>query len=104
VANTDALDALSDDHRAALLGSIDEALDHYVDNYENNTLKAWGPALDERGIEVISFDEASLQQFEEAVAGPAAAAWIEDMGNRGLPAQELYDFATDKLAELKGGS
>jgi TRAP-type C4-dicarboxylate transport system substrate-binding protein len=104
VANTDALDGLSDAHREALLGSIEGALDHYVDNYENNTLQAWGPALEERGIEVISFDEDSLAKFEAAVAGPAAAAWIEDMGNRGLPAQELYDFATSKLAELKGGS
>ena len=104
VANTDALDSLSDAHREALLGSIEGALDHYVDNYENNTLQAWGPALEERGIEVISFDEDSLATFEAAVAGPAAAAWIEDMGNRGLPAQELYDFATGKLAELKGGS
>ena len=104
VANTDALESLSDEHREALLGSIDEALDYYVDNYENNTLQAWGPALEERGIEVISFDEDSLAKFEETVAGPAAAAWIKDMGNRGLPAQELYDFATGKLAELKGGS
>jgi len=67
-------------------------------------MAAWGPALEERGIEVISFDEESLQNFEKAVAGPAAAAWIEDMGNRGLPAQELYDFATSTLADLKGGS
>jgi TRAP-type C4-dicarboxylate transport system substrate-binding protein len=104
VANTDALDSLSDEHREALLGSIDEALDHYVDNYQNNTIEAWGPALEERGIEVISFDPDSLAKFEEAVAGPAAAAWIEDMGNRGIPAQELYDFAIDKLAELKSGS
>jgi O-acetylhomoserine/O-acetylserine sulfhydrylase-like pyridoxal-dependent enzyme len=86
------------------LGSIDEALDHYIDNYQNNTMEAWGPALEERGIEVISFDEESLKKFEEAVAGPAAASWIEEMGNRGIPAQELYDFATSTLAELKGDS
>ena len=46
----------------------------------------------------------SLTKFEEAVAGPAAATWIEEMGSRGIPAQELYDFATSTLAELKGGS
>ena len=39
---------------------------------------------------------------ERAVAGPAAAAWIEDMSARGLPAQELYDMVTSKLSELKG--
>jgi TRAP-type C4-dicarboxylate transport system substrate-binding protein len=104
VANTDALDMLPDDHREALLGSIDESLDYYIDNYENNTLEAWGPALEERGIEVISFDAGALENFEDAVAGPAAEAWVEDMGNRGIPAQELYDFATGTLADLKSGS
>ncbi|MDR9392948.1 C4-dicarboxylate TRAP transporter substrate-binding protein [Roseovarius sp. SYSU LYC5161] len=104
VANTDALNDLSDTHREALMSSIDEALDHYVDNYTNNTMEAWGPALDERGIERVTFGQESLAAFEEAVAGPAAAAWIEDMGNRGLPAQELYDFVTGKLAELKTDS
>src|SRR6056297_2873233 len=101
VANTDALNDLPDAHRDALLGSIDEALDHYVDYYTNETMKAWGPALDERGIERISYDADALAAFEGAVAGPAAEAWIEDMSARGLPAQELYDFATSKLAELK---
>jgi len=91
-------------YREALMGSIDEALDFYIDNYQNNTLEAWGPALDERGIEVIRFDEESLQNFEESVAGPAAEAWVEDMGNRGIPAQELYDFATETLSDLKSGS
>jgi len=102
VANTDALNDLPDAHREALMSSIDEALDYYVDFYTNNTMEAWGPALDERGIERISYDAESLAAFEEAVAGPAAEAWIEDMSARGLPAQELYDFATGKLAELKG--
>ncbi len=102
VANTDALNDLSDAHREALLGSIDEALDHYVDNYTNVTMAAWGPALDERGIERVSFSAEGLAAFEEAVAGPAAAAWIEDMSARGLPAQELYDFAIGKIGELKG--
>jgi len=104
VANTDALNSLSDENRDILLGAIDEALDHYVDNYQNNTLEAWGPALEERGIEVISFDAESLENFEQAVAGPAAEAWIEDMNDRGLPGQELYDFATGTLADLKSGS
>jgi TRAP-type C4-dicarboxylate transport system substrate-binding protein len=104
VANTDALADLPDAHREALMGSIDEALDHYITHYENNTMDAWGPALEERGIEVISFDEDALAKFENSVAGPAAEAWIEDMSNRGLPAQELYDFATEKLAEIKSGS
>ena len=104
VANTDALNALSDAEREALLGSIDEALAHYIDYYQNETMKAWGPALEERGIEVISFDEGSLKAFKDIAAGPAAASWIEANTARGLPAQELYDFVTGKLGEIKGGS
>ncbi|WP_324751833.1 C4-dicarboxylate TRAP transporter substrate-binding protein [Roseovarius sp. Pro17] len=102
VANTDALNDLSDAEREALLGSIDEALDYYVDNYENNTMAKWGPALDERGIERVTFSDESIAAFRDSVAGPAATAWVEDMSARGLPAQDLYDFATGNLAELKG--
>ncbi len=97
VVNTDALDALSDTEREALLGSVDEALQHYVDNYNNNTMAAWGPALDERGIERITYTDEELAAFREAVAAPAAAAWIEDMNGRGLPAQELYDLVLSTL-------
>lgn len=104
VANTDALNALSETEREALLGSIDGALAHAVDYYENQTMAAWGPALDERGIERITFDEDSLAAFEKAVAGPAAAAWIEANTARGLPAQELYDFVIAKLADIQNGS
>ena len=102
VVNTDALEGLSDEHREALLSSVDEALDYSGDNYTNNTMNAWGPALDERGIERISYDADALAAFRDKVAGPAAEAWIADMSARGLPAQELYDFATAKLAQLKG--
>lgn len=104
VVNTDALAALSDAERTALMESVQEALDHYIDYYENETMAAWGPALQERGIAVVNFDEASLEAFKSAAAGPAAEAWIAENSARGLPAQELYDFVTGKLGELKGGS
>ncbi len=98
VVNTDALNDLSDSEREALLGSVDEALDYYVEYYEDKTMSAWGPALDERGIERITYSDEDLAAFRDAVAGPAAAAWIEDMNGRGLPAQELYDLVLDTLA------
>ena len=104
VVNSDALDALSDAHREALLGSVDEALDHYIATYNGATMDAWGPKLDEKGIARITYTDAELAAFEEAVAGPAAAAWIEANAARGLPAQELYDLVAKTLAEAKGGS
>ncbi len=92
VINIDAFEALTEAEKEALLSSVDEALAYYVDFYNNQTMEAWGPKLDEKGIERITYDDAALAAFREAVAGPAAAAWIEEMNGRGIPGQELYDL------------
>lgn len=99
VANSDALNSLSDEHREALLGSIDEALDYYVDFYNNQTMAKWGPTLDEKGIERVTFSEQELQRFRDSVAQPAADAWIEEMNGKGLPAAELYQLTIDTIAD-----
>ncbi|MDE9449809.1 TRAP transporter substrate-binding protein DctP [Aliiroseovarius sp. Z3] len=98
VVNTPALESLPEAHREALLGSVDEALTHYVDFYNNQTMAAWGPALDERGIEQVTFSDDEIAAFKEAAAAPAAATWIEENAARGLPAQELYDLVTGMIA------
>jgi len=98
VVNTDALNALSSTERDALLGSVNEALDYYVSYYNEKTMSKWGPLLDEKGIERITYDDAALKAFRDAVAGPAAKAWIADNTARGLPAQELYDLAVKTVA------
>jgi len=99
VVNSDALAGLSDAHRDALLGSVDEALDHYIANYNGATMDAWGPALEERGITQVTFADAEIEAFKEAAAAPAAAAWIEQNTSAGLPAQELYDMVTGMIAD-----
>ncbi len=98
VVNTDALNALTDAEREALLGSVDEALAYYIDYYNSATMDAWWPTLDEKGIEQVTFSDAELAAFKEAAAGPAAAAWIEKNTARGLPAQELYDLVVETIA------
>ncbi|MFV2053894.1 TRAP transporter substrate-binding protein DctP [Aliiroseovarius sp. YM-037] len=98
VANTDALNALSDEERDALMSSLDEALDHYIDYYNNQTMAAWGPALEERGIEQVTFSDEAIAGFTEAAAAPAAQAWIEEMNGRDLPGQELYDMITGMIS------
>ncbi len=97
VVNTDALNALSDEEKEALLGSVDEALDYYVDFYTNKTMAAWGPRLDKAGIQRITFSDAALKDFREKVAAPAAEEWISANKARGLPAQELYDMVTEMV-------
>lgn len=99
VVNSDALAALSSSERDILLGSVEESLDHYVDNYTNKTMKKWGPVLKERGIEEITYSDASLAEFRKTVAGPAAKQWVKDNTAKGLPAQELYDFTMNMITK-----
>lgn len=98
VVNTDALNSLSDAERDALLGSVDEAIAHYITNYNEKTMVQWGPLLDEKGIERITYSDDEIAAFREAVASPAAQAWIEENTARGLPAQELYDLVAGMIA------
>jgi TRAP-type C4-dicarboxylate transport system substrate-binding protein len=99
VVNVDALEALSDDERAALLGSVDEALDHYIEFYNNETMAAWGPALEERGIALVTLPASEIAAFKAAAAAPAAQTWIAENTARGLPAQELFDLVTGMVAD-----
>jgi len=99
VVNTDALNGLSDAHKEALMGSVEEALDHYISAYNGKTMDAWGPKLKEKGIAEITYSDAELAAFKTAVAGPAADAWIKDNTAKGLPAQELYDFVTGMVGK-----
>lgn len=99
VVNTDALNALSDAERDALLSSVDAAMEYYIDFYDNETMAKWWPLLEEKGIEQISYDDARLAEFRETAAGPVAQKWIEENTARGLPAQELYDLVLSTLAK-----
>lgn len=99
VVNDEALKSLSASDRDALLGSVDEALQYYVDNYNNKTMKAWWPLLESRGIEQVTFSDAEMKHFKDAVAAPVRDKWISDMNAKGLPAQELYDLVMTTLGK-----
>ena len=101
VVNTDALNSLSEENRKILMDAVPEALDHYVENYENNTMSQWGPKLDEKGIERITYADDEIAAFKDKVAGPVAKQWIEENSARGLPAQELYDLTVKAIEETK---
>ena len=98
VVNSDALADLSAAHRDALLGSIDEALDWYVDQYQVS-VDAFNAKLVENEIEVLRFDDDDVARLR-ATAAPVLAAWLQDMESRGLPGQDLYDLLQQTLAGL----
>lgn len=99
VVNTDALDGLSAAHKEALLGSVDEALAHYVTTYNGKTMDAWWAKLEANGVEQISYSDEDLGAFRAAAAKPAVDDWIKTNSERGLPAQDLYDLVISTLAK-----
>ncbi|MEM6618992.1 MAG: C4-dicarboxylate TRAP transporter substrate-binding protein [Pseudomonadota bacterium] len=102
VVNIDAYNDLSDEHRAALDESIDEAIAHYLTNYAA-LLERWDSVLAEKGVTKVEIAPGEIAAFAEK-AGPIHAKWIEDANAAGLPGQELYDLVTSKLAEIKTGN
>lgn len=92
VANLDALSQLSKQHRDALYGSINEALDYYISHYEYNMRESWEPVLNKLSIEEVTFNDLELNYFRERVEKPAAQEWIEEHEKIGLPAKQIYNL------------
>ena len=100
VVNIDAYNALSDSERAALDGSVDEAIAHYIANYET-LLTKWDGILDERNITRVTISDADLAEFHKVAADPIREQWIKDMTAQGIPGQELYDLVMDTLKKAR---
>jgi TRAP-type C4-dicarboxylate transport system substrate-binding protein len=100
VVNQDAYDALSDSERAALDGSLEEAIAHYVANYKT-LLGKWDSILKEKNVKRVHISDEDLAAFRAAAADPIREQWIKDMSAQGLPAQELYDLVMDTLKKQR---
>jgi len=101
VVNIDAYEALTDAEREALDGSIDEALQHYVDNYKQLLVK-WDDVLKEKGVQRVRLDDGVIAEFRARAADPIREQWIKDMSAQGIPAQDLYDLVQDTLKKARG--
>ena len=103
VVNIDAYESLSDAHREALDGSVQEALDHYVSNY-GELLAKWDSVLAEKGVTKVEISADVIDAFRAKAADPIRDAWIAEMEAQGLPGQELYDLVMSTLAEAKAAN
>ncbi len=101
VVNTDAYAALSDEHRAILDESVDEAIEFYITNYEGKVISAWNDILAEKNVKKVNLADSEIAAFKEAAGGPVRAAWIEKMKAQGLPAEELIATVEDALAKAR---
>ena len=103
VVNIDAYESLSDEHRAALDSSVDEAIAHYLTNYAS-LLERWDSVLAEKGVEKVEISDDVIAEFRAKAADPIRDQWIKDMEGQGLPGQELFDLVMKTLADHRGGS
>ncbi|MEM8752134.1 MAG: C4-dicarboxylate TRAP transporter substrate-binding protein [Pseudomonadota bacterium] len=100
VVNTDAYESLSDEHRAALDSSVDEAIDHYLAN-SAELLEKWEAILAEKNVQKVEVSEDEIAAFRAQAADPIRADWIKTMEDQGLPGQELYDLVVKTLEEKR---
>ncbi len=103
VVNIDAYESLSEDERAALDSSVDEAIAHYLENY-GALLKRWDDVLEERGVTKVEISDEELAKFRDVAGKPIHDEWIAQMSAQGLPAQELYDLVFSTLDSVRAAN
>ena len=94
VVNSEALDSLSKTNKAALLGSVNEALEYYVNNYKKTT-KKYEDELKKSGIKLVTFTPAQTKQltsFSQSVND----AWVKKY-SRKFKSQELYNYTKEQF-------
>ena len=90
VVNTEALNALSDSNRQALLGSVDEAISYYVDNYNSKATKKYEEAIAEAGLVSVTFSSAQTAKLDK-MAASVRENWIKKYADQ-FDSKALYDF------------
>ncbi|SFI99654.1 C4-dicarboxylate ABC transporter substrate-binding protein [Jannaschia pohangensis] len=96
-----ALDTLPASSRIALLSSVDEALEHFIDNYNSSTMAAWDTALLDKQIIELTFSDEMISAISNEVAGPSTSKWIAEKSALGLPARELYEIIPRTLRAMR---
>ena len=101
IVNSDAFAALSDEHKAALIDAVPDAIAHYVSNY-NKLLERWDQVLADKKVEKVSISQGEIDAFRRKAATPIRDAWISDMEGQGIPGRDLYDTVMKALKTYRG--
>lgn len=90
VVNSDALKSLSPKHRDILLGSVDEALAFYVDNYNNITTAAYNKALDGAGVKRVTLTKEQTEKLTQ-LASSVRESWVKKYAGK-FDSKALFDL------------
>lgn len=97
VVNTDALNALSSKNRQALLGSVDEAIAYYVDNYDNVTTGKYEKAVSDAGLKRVNFSAVQTAELNK-LAASVREDWVKKYASQ-FDSQALFDFTQALFAK-----
>ncbi|USD66765.1 TRAP transporter substrate-binding protein DctP [Vibrio sp. SCSIO 43136] len=97
VVNTEALEMLKPAHRDALLGSVDEALAYYVENYDQNTTGKYEMAVKEQGLNMVTFTPEQTEELNK-LSESVRQEWIAKYKGK-FDAQTLFDYTAGLFAE-----
>lgn len=95
VINTDALNSLKPAHKEALLGSVDEALDYYVANYEGSVIGKYNQAIVDKNITPVTFTDAQVSELNK-MAESVRQDWIKKYAGQ-FDSQALFDFTVSQF-------
>ena len=90
VVNSDALGALKPAHKEALLGSVNEALAYYVQNYDDNTTGKYEQAIKDQGLTQVTFTAAQTKKLN-TLSESVRKEWISS-NSKNFDADALYKF------------
>ena len=90
IVNTEALNSLSAAHKDALLGSVDEALDHYVRHYEEVVMGQYQQTIQEKNIALLSFSPEQTADLNQ-MAAAVRQQWVQDYANS-FDSKALFEF------------
>lgn len=93
VVNTDALNSLSAKNKKALLGSVDESIAFYVDNYDNNTTGKYEKAVTDAGLERVTFSADQTSELNK-LAATVRDDWVKKYAGK-FDSKALFDFTSD---------
>lgn len=97
VVNSDALAMLEPAHREVLLGSVDEALDYYVQNYEDNTVGKFESAKQDVNLTEVTFSPEQTAELNE-LSDSVRQEWVKKYAGK-FDSQELFDFTAALFAK-----
>jgi len=96
VVNTEALNSLSKVHRDALLGSVNEALVHYINNYESKTMSKYDSVISKKALKKITFSPTQVSKLNQ-LASSVRQQWVQTY-NKKFAANELLNFTASLFA------